>query len=128
MHMTFYWGNSVTLLFDSWVTNSWLSYLLSLFACFLFAMFYQYIEDRRLQFKAIVAAGDPSLPSADTPLIRGLGRAQTRLTWSRLSMAVLFGFNAAIGYLLMLLVMSYNFGVFLAVVLGFGVGYLLFRD
>ena len=112
--MTIYWGKDVTLLFDWWRTDSWPRYALSLLACFLFSLFYQYLEDRRLRFNS---AAD----RLSHPLLSKIGH-----TW-RLASAALFGFNAAIGYLLMLAVMSFNGGVFLAVVLGISVGYLLFR-
>ncbi|OVA08336.1 Ctr copper transporter [Macleaya cordata] len=122
MHMTFYWGKKVTLLFDSWKTDSWTGYALTLLACFLFSVFYQYMEDRRLRFK-MIAKAKPS--SIDTPLLfPRYGR------WSnpaRFSVAVLFGVNSAIGYLLMLAIMSFNGGVFIAVVLGLSLGFLIFR-
>ncbi|XP_073129400.1 copper transporter 5 [Henckelia pumila] len=119
MHMTFYWGRKVTILFDFWKTDSWISYLLSLAACFLISLFYQYMENRRLQFKK------PPPPSSSTPLI-----SSKLKKWSpaRFAGAILFGLNSAIGYLLMLAIMSFNGGVFIAVVLGLGVGYLLFRS
>ncbi|KAK9274318.1 hypothetical protein L1049_019132 [Liquidambar formosana] len=55
MHMTFYWSTGVTLLFDSWKTESWTSYSLTLLACFLVSALYQYMEDRRVRFKLIAA-------------------------------------------------------------------------
>ncbi|KAJ9183735.1 hypothetical protein P3X46_007547 [Hevea brasiliensis] len=123
MHMTLYWGIEVTLLFDSWKTDSWLSYFLSLLACFLFSSFYQYMEDRRIRFKAL--ASSRSLRSSlDVPLLRSKGRFSP----ANFASAVLFGVNSAIGYLLMLAIMSFNGGVFLAIVLGLSVGYLLFRS
>uniref|UniRef100_A0A5B6ZW65 Copper transport protein n=1 Tax=Davidia involucrata TaxID=16924 RepID=A0A5B6ZW65_DAVIN len=125
MHMTLYWGKDVTLLFDSWKSDSWTSYALTLLACFLFSVFYQYMEDRRLKFKAIPRS-NPSQPSIDTPLLSKFGPTR----WfnpNRLITAVLFGFNSAIGYLLMLAIMSFNGGVFVAVILGLAVGYYLFR-
>ncbi|XP_042507008.1 copper transporter 5.1-like [Macadamia integrifolia] len=123
MHMTFYWGKTVTLLFDSWKTDSWTSYALTLLAWFLFSVFYQYMEDRRIRFKVFATSKNP----INTPLL------VSRLTgsgWSnpaRYAAAILFGINSAIGYLLMLAIMSFNAGVFLAIVLGLAFGYLIFR-
>ncbi|KAK3405710.1 hypothetical protein EUGRSUZ_K01930 [Eucalyptus grandis] len=94
MHMTLYWSRYVTLLFDSWQTDSWPSYFLSLAACFLVSAFYY----------------------------------ASRLARSaRLRAALLFGLNSTIGYLLMLAIMSFNGGVFLAIVGGLTVGYYVFR-
>ncbi|KAF8401108.1 hypothetical protein HHK36_014412 [Tetracentron sinense] len=126
MHMTFYWGKQVTLLFDSWKTDSWTSYGLTLLACFIFSVFYQYMEDRRIRFK-VVATGKPSQSSIDTPLLQRLGGGRLSCL-AKFSTAVLFGINSAIGYLLMLAVMSFNGGVFVAVILGLAFGYLVFRS
>nr|CAD1827239.1 unnamed protein product [Ananas comosus var. bracteatus] len=138
MHMTFYWGKNVTILFDSWRTNSWLSYALSLLALLLAAAFYQYMEDRRIRFK-ILAKSKPSSSASspppyrattiDAPLLRSAAVAAGG--WAapaKVATAVLFGVNSALGYLLMLAVMSFNGGVFVAVVLGLAAGYLVFRS
>ncbi|KAF5743036.1 Copper transporter 5 [Tripterygium wilfordii] len=125
MHMTLYWGKTVTLLIDSWKTNSWPSYLLTLLACFLFSAFYQYMEDRRLQFKAITSTPSAPASTAAPLLVKLSGSRGGRL--ARFVNAVLFGVNSAIGYLLMLSIMSYNGGVLLAIVLGLSVGYFVFR-
>ncbi|KAG1334340.1 copper transporter 5.1-like [Cocos nucifera] len=128
MHMTFYWGKTVTILFDSWRTESWLGYALSLLALFLAATFYQYMEDRRIRLK-IFARSKPSSspPSVETVLLLPAAPARP---WApaRLASSILFGVNSAIGYLLMLAVMSFNGGVFIAVVVGLAAGYLLFRS
>ncbi|KAG8375772.1 hypothetical protein BUALT_Bualt10G0135100 [Buddleja alternifolia] len=128
MHMTFYWGIRATILFDSWKTDSYLNYFLSLFACFLFSVFYQYMEDRRLRIKqfSVSKAPEPS-SSVNTPLLFSKFGGRN---WSasRFAVAILFGINSAIGYFLMLAVMSFNAGVFIAVVVGLAVGYLLFRS
>uniref|UniRef100_A0A5B7B4X7 Copper transport protein n=1 Tax=Davidia involucrata TaxID=16924 RepID=A0A5B7B4X7_DAVIN len=135
MHMTFYWGRKVTLLFDSWKTDSWISYGLTLLACLLFSVFYQYMEDRRLRFKLLSLNNNnnnnkPSSVSQQTAPLLLYPTPAVAGRWSpaRFAGAVLFGVNSAIGYLLMLATMSFNGGVFIAVVLGLAVGYLLFRS
>ncbi|XP_002516155.2 copper transporter 5 [Ricinus communis] len=126
MHMTFYWSKEVTLLFDSWKTKTWLSYGLTLLVCVITSASYQFLENRRVQLK-VNAANAGSAVGVDEPLLQsktGGGK------WSvaRVAGAVLFGVNSAIGYLLMLAVMSFNGGVLLAVVFGLTIGYLLFRS
>ncbi|GKV30178.1 hypothetical protein SLEP1_g39023 [Rubroshorea leprosula] len=83
MHMTLYWGKQVTFLFDSWGTNSWLSYFLTLLACFLFASFYQYMEDRRIRFKSLTSTNPIS--AATTLLPKTHYNIQNESTLSLLS-------------------------------------------
>ncbi|XP_030448426.1 copper transporter 5.1-like [Syzygium oleosum] len=155
MHMTFYWSREVTLLVDSWKTTSWTSYAFSILACFLASAFYQFMEDCRVRLKlASSSSSSPSSASADaakpssaadadaaaapeapleTPLLgskASSAAAGGKKGWTvaRVGGSVLFGLNSAIGYLLMLAVMSFNGGVFLSVVCGLGVGYLVFRS
>ncbi|KAL8265105.1 hypothetical protein R6Q59_023235 [Mikania micrantha] len=131
MHMTFYWGRSVTLLFDSWKTDSWLSYTLTLIACLIFSVFYQYMEDRRLRLKLLstsAVANNTNGTVDATPLLNTKVFTGSRWSVGRFAGAVLFGINSAIGYFLMLAIMSFNGGVFVAIVVGLAVGYLLFRS
>ncbi|OMO86442.1 Ctr copper transporter [Corchorus olitorius] len=129
MHMTFYWSRQVTLLFTSWRTDSWLSYALTLLACVLASAFYQYLEHVRYRVKR---GGNPAEGTAGEPLLlqrKGPG-AGNRGKWSTAKIigGVLFGLSSALGYLLMLAIMSFNGGVFLAIVLGLTVGFLAFRS
>ncbi|KAG5376513.1 hypothetical protein IGI04_041109 [Brassica rapa subsp. trilocularis] len=127
MHMTFYWGIKATILFDFWKTDSWLSYILTLLACFAFAAFYQYLEKRRIQFKSLSSTRHPNPPpraGVSAPLIPKSGTRSA----AKAASVLLFGVNAAIGYLLMLAAMSFNGGVFIAIVVGLTVGYLVFRS
>ncbi|KAF5956455.1 hypothetical protein HYC85_003680 [Camellia sinensis] len=127
MHMTMYWGTDLTLLFDWWITDSWLSYALTLLALFLVSFFYQFMEDLRLRFKSPSSSSSSAAsvrPPIETPLLSKLCRNHSP---KRLATAALFGLNSAIGYLLMLSIMSFNGGVLCAVVLGLSVGYYFFR-
>ncbi|XP_020236571.1 copper transporter 5.1 [Cajanus cajan] len=123
MHMTFYWSKNVTLLIGSWKTNDWTEYILSLFACLVVSVFYQVLENRRIRLK-LIGAGKPFPPEIETPLLR------RKLAGNRAKVAgaFLFGLSSAIGYLLMLAVMSFNGGVFVAIVVGLAIGYFFFRN
>lgn len=125
MHMTFYWSREVTLLVNSWRTQTWLAYSLTLLVCVVASALYQLLENLRIRLRVKVIAATSG--SAQEPLLQP---KTVRGKWSaaRLAGAVLFGVNSAIGYLLMLAVMSFNGGVFVAIVLGLVIGYLLFRS
>ncbi|KAI4380807.1 hypothetical protein MLD38_006955 [Melastoma candidum] len=118
MHMTMYWSRYVTLLVDQWKTDTWTGYLLTLIACFLSASFYQYLENLRL--RSLTSASDP----VSVPLIVKLRRNRA----ARAASSALFGMSSAVGYLLMLAIMSFNGGVFLSIVAGLSVGYYVFRS
>ncbi|GJN33883.1 hypothetical protein PR202_gb22511 [Eleusine coracana subsp. coracana] len=135
MHMTFYWGKSATILFDGWRTSTWTGYLLSLLALLLAAAFYQYLEAFRIRVKLAAGGGykPTSIPPpassdpARAPLLAPAFAAAGR--WpARVAVATLFGINSGLGYLLMLAVMSFNGGVFIAVIVGLAAGYLAFRS
>ncbi|XP_022756382.1 copper transporter 5-like [Durio zibethinus] len=129
MHMTFYWSRQATLLFSSWRTDSWLSYALTLLACVLASAFYQDLENVRYRVRR---SGKPTEGKAEEPLLlqpKGAGAGYTgKLSVGKIVGGVLFGLSSALGYLLMLAIMSFNGGVFLAIVLGLTVGFLVFRS
>ncbi|XP_078444259.1 copper transporter 5 [Wolffia australiana] len=124
MHMTFYWGRRVTVLFDWWRTETWTDYSLTIAAVILAAAFYQYMEDRRLRLKNLRFVKQAAPAAA--PLLGFAGARRTAAV--RSAAAAMFGINSAIGYMLMLAVMSFNGGVFVAVVVGLAFGYFVFRD
>ncbi|KAK7311945.1 hypothetical protein RJT34_10433 [Clitoria ternatea] len=123
MHMTFYWSKNVTLLVDSWKTNDWTGYLLTLLACLIASVFYQFLENRRIRLK-LLGAGKPFPAEIQAPLLR----RKLAGNGVKLAGAFLFGLSSAIGYLLMLSVMSFNGGVFVAIVVGLAIGYFFFRS
>ncbi|GLT85620.1 hypothetical protein SLE2022_038060 [Rubroshorea leprosula] len=124
MHMTFYWSREVTLLFSSWKTDSWLSYALTLIACIAAPVFYQFVEHIRYRLRQV---GKPT--QLDVPLLPDQKEASAGNRWSvaKIAGGVAFGLSSGLGYLLMLAVMSFNGGVFLAIILGLTIGYLAFR-
>ncbi|XP_022751772.1 copper transporter 5.1-like [Durio zibethinus] len=129
MHMTFYWSRQVTLLFSSWRTDSWLSYALTLLACVLASVLYQYLEQVRYRVRR---GGKPKEGTAEEPFLwqtKGAGAGNRgKASVAKIVGGVLFGLSSALGYLLMLAVMSFNGGVFLAIVLGLTVGFMIFRS
>lgn len=128
MHMTFYWGIKATILFDFWKTDSWLSYILTLIACFVFSAFYQYLENRRVQFKSLSSTRHPPPPRSSSGVSAPLIPKSGTRSAAKAASVLLFGVNAAIGYLLMLAAMSFNGGVFIAIVVGLTAGYAVFRS
>lgn len=134
--MTFYWSKEVKLLFDSWHTTTLTSYTITLLACFIVSVFSQFMHAWRLKIKLATIAAEPSKlscgkPTMETPILSsklGFGMNNKKVSLGEVFGGVLFGVNSAIGYLLMLGVMSFNVGVFVSVILGLSVGYVMFRS
>lgn len=129
MHMTFYWGISATLLFDQWMTSTLVQYLMSLLVIFLFAIVHEWLYSLRGLLASKKRPSPPRAhdPEISVPLLQKLPVPQNPGVKETL-VALLYGINAGTGYLLMLLVMSYNGGVLIAVVLGLVTGFALFRS
>ncbi|XP_070028967.1 copper transporter 5.1-like [Nicotiana sylvestris] len=133
MYMTFYWGSKLTLLFDFWRTDSWSSYALALFICFIVSVLYQYMEDHHQRFKILSSNSKKNYPpsssnaAVNTPLLYSFSIVGDVWNSAKFATAILFGINSAFGYMLMLAIMSFNGSVFVAIILGLSIRYLLFR-
>lgn len=102
MHMTFFWGKDVDMLFSGWPGRSLGMYLLALFFVFALAVMVEWLSHSRF-FKP----GSNRVAS---------GLAQTFVHAVRMGLA----------YLVMLAVMSFNVGVLIAAVIGHGIGFFIF--
>ncbi|KAL5973501.1 hypothetical protein ACLOJK_030152 [Asimina triloba] len=99
MHMTFFWGKAVEVLFSGWPGEALAMYLLALFFVFALAVTVEGLSASRL------LKPGPSNWAARTGL---------------------HALRVGLAYLLMLAVMSFNGGVFLVAVAGHALGFLIF--
>ena len=99
--MTFFWGRKALVLFKYWPGDSRGMYVLALIVVFLLAAGAEMISSHRLD-----------------RLTHNKGLAQTALHM----------FRVGLMYILMLSVMSFNGGIFIAACVGHAVGFLLFRS
>ena len=74
MHMTFYWGTDVTLLFSSWRTQGYFSYSVALLLIVLFGVLHEALTSYRIKFttskvgKLKAAPTTPTAEHASAPL------------------------------------------------------------
>lgn len=142
MSMTFDTSSSVTLLFDFWDVNGVAGMLLSVVVVFLLTVCYEVLKVSRIwlshRFEKSTAppCGDSSpvldsMPSESSLTPIAPTQPPTSHNDKRRSLllhgaqAGLHMLQVALGYMLMLCVMSYNTWIFLAVIFGSVLGYFL---
>ncbi|XP_071699414.1 copper transporter 6-like [Rutidosis leptorrhynchoides] len=103
MHMTFFWGKDVVMLFSGWPNGELGMYVLALAFVLFLAIF--------IELFSIF----PTVKPRNSLILGGLIHA------------LFYGLRMALVYLLMLCVMSYNVGVFVFVVLGHIIGCFLVK-
>lgn len=100
-HMTFYWGSDGYVLFEGWPGTSTGMYVLSLVVTFALALLVEFFSRCRL------IRNEPSSVAG--------GLAQT----------LVYALRMGLDYLVMLALMSFNGGIFMATILGHMVGFLI---
>eukprot|EP00639_Heterosigma_akashiwo_P016865 CAMPEP_0206391046 /NCGR_PEP_ID=MMETSP0294-20121207/19018_1 /ASSEMBLY_ACC=CAM_ASM_000327 /TAXON_ID=39354 /ORGANISM="Heterosigma akashiwo, Strain CCMP2393" /LENGTH=206 /DNA_ID=CAMNT_0053843635 /DNA_START=114 /DNA_END=734 /DNA_ORIENTATION=+ len=164
MSMSMYFSNSIytTIVFDWWTTNSWGSYLGSLFIIVLLVVVFQFtrnfqqlfvyhwafiIKEKRFRTKSRTSAitnpvADPNgagpgaagqeggaEEAGRKPLIDNKQLDDRRMPFRvRCLYATIAGLNYGFSLFLMLIAMTYNVGCFLALVVGYILGDVLFAS
>ncbi|KAF3449036.1 hypothetical protein FNV43_RR09760 [Rhamnella rubrinervis] len=104
MHMSLYWGKAAVVLFSGWPGQHVGMYTLALFFVFLMAI------------AAEIFSVSPAVKAGTRPAMAGI--IQTSV----------YVFRIGITYLVMLAVMSFNIGIFMAAVAGHSLGFFLVRS
>ncbi|KAK4856090.1 hypothetical protein QYF36_014011 [Acer negundo] len=102
-HITFFWGTSTEIIFPGWPGQSLSCYILALVLVFVISLLVEWLSHARLvnySTKTDIAAG--------------------------FLQTLMYAIRMALAYLVMLAVMSFNVGVFLAAVAGYSAGFLVF--
>ncbi|POM68901.1 Transmembrane protein [Phytophthora palmivora] len=110
-------GSCVMLLFQPWVLNSGVKYAFGFIGCFLIALLNEsLVKGREVVRQRLLVAR--KLRPHDK-----FHKMQCKAT-----LAVLYMIQMTIAYFAMLVVMTYETGLFIALIAGFGAGFLLFKN
>lgn len=124
MPMWFTFTVDTILWFKQLHPNTWPTYIVSLLGLVAFGILHEALASYR-----ITLAKAPKTPAAVqgySPMPDSAPINARRSAMARLGASALYASNLTTGYLLMLAVMSYNAGIFIAVVLGMGIGHFIF--
>ncbi|ESQ42434.1 hypothetical protein EUTSA_v10014878mg [Eutrema salsugineum] len=105
MHMTFFWGKNTEVLFSGWPGTSSGMYALCLIVVFFLAVLTEWL--------------------AHSSLLRG-NTGDSASPASGLVQTAVYTLRTGLAYLVMLAVMSFNAGVFIAALAGHAIGFMLF--
>jgi len=137
MQNSFYWGDDITLLFSNLMVASVPAYVAALAVLFLFCLLHEFLHAQRTavswnshreqqstigsQPRANFPPGPQKSDWPSTSESPSSSPLDMRL-WS----SALYAVNTASSYLLMLLIMTFNGGVFITIVCGLAIGHFLF--
>jgi len=119
MAMFFTSSTEVTILFEDWVTDDYTTYMASIVAVMAIAVFNEWLV---AMFLMDNANSDDSAIEESVFSVKMKSKG-----FGRLLRAFLYGAIVSLSYLLMLVAMTFNAGLFVAVILGYSGGFALFR-
>ena len=105
MQMSFYWGKDATILFHGWPDNKLGMYVLAFFFVFLLAFAIEVLS-----------------------ILPDVKRTSTNPMLGALTQTIIYTFRMGFAYLVMLSVMSFNLGIFIAALAGHFVGFFLVKS
>ncbi|GIY14717.1 high affinity copper uptake protein 1 [Caerostris extrusa] len=132
MPMYFHFGLETTILFKEWTTSSTESLIGSVIGIIILAMLYEGLKFFReflfkkyftsLEYSSVSVLGDDGKPVTEVHKV-----ARNRmLSWPHIIQTFLHIVQMVLSYFLMLIFMTFNIWLCLAIVFGSGVGYFLF--
>ncbi|CAF1246492.1 unnamed protein product [Adineta ricciae] len=136
--MAFHTGVTETILFESWITTSPSIFLISCIFIFILSIlhegikeFHRFSEQERLTKQPVRLddAIENELARMNTESLPTTIRTKTKIRPSyseRILSNILYTTNIILSYSLMLIAMTFNVYLFLAIVLGIGVGHFIF--
>ena len=122
-HMTFSYSCDTVLLFQWWKTNECSDYLFSLFIIFGACLLQEWITSRKQSTQGLSAQS-----SEHAPLFVNTHGTYRRGHKRFISTACFHAASVSLSFLIMLLVMSFNLGVFVTVITGLSCGHALFVE
>eukprot|EP00731_Ephydatia_muelleri_P009935 Em0005g521a len=132
MQMSFYFGDTFTLLFPTWKIHSAWQLFGAVAATFFMAVCQEGIKMLRMLLlywstkTAVVNFGAIGYSQLQSQTVKRVRRPWHHLVMSHLLQFLLHTMQVGVAYLVMLAVMTYNGWMFLAVVFGTSLGYLAF--
>ncbi|CAG0904689.1 unnamed protein product [Darwinula stevensoni] len=130
MPMYFHFSKSATILFEKWAINNAGGLIGSMIAIFLMAVIYEglkYYRDYLFRRASNAIVGSVSSTDSKGIIVQPASSAETRMLGQHhLLQTLLHVIQITLSYFLMLIFMTYNAWLCIAVVLGAGVGYFIF--
>ncbi|GAB0198388.1 probable low affinity copper uptake protein 2 [Grus japonensis] len=128
MQMSFYFSDTVVLLFDFWSVHSPAGMALSVLVILLLSMLYEAVKMGKamlLRWALLALPRSLSWESVVEPEEGGTGTAQGSWFWYHVGQTLFHVVQVVLGYMVMLAVMSYNAWIFLGAIAGSALGYFM---